>query len=373
MIKAHKKSATSIMRRSSRVYLNDLNNGKAKTLLAFLVLCHDVAQYFVDLFWQRQDFSANLADLETVHRGRDRFKITTRLSQALAKQAKEAVRSAYAKKTRKPRLRNHTVTLYSHFVTIEPYRGNAFDYAVKLIGSGAPRMVIPVKSTAHINKLLNNGWRMSKTIRLGRKKNRLFIDFLFEKPRPPIKTEGKVVGLDSNYKNGLVFSDGQIVGSNIYQRIQSFSRRQKHTHAEIKSLIGQALKQVDFSGFSMLCVEDLKYVKHRKRGKFPRVLNRRLSHWIYSYIVHLLEQYCEEQGIRLERKSPWKTSQYCRMCGKWDRRNRRGDRFQCVHCGYSDHADHNAAKNLELLGLAGVYGLRSLPNSEPCSVLQNSG
>ena len=36
----------------------------------------------------RQDFSADLADLATVHRGRDRFGITTRLAQALAKQAK---------------------------------------------------------------------------------------------------------------------------------------------------------------------------------------------------------------------------------------------------------------------------------------------
>jgi putative transposase len=151
-----------------------------------------------------------------------------------------------------------------------------------------------------------------------------------------------------------------VVGLALYQRIQQFAKRQRNTHAEIKSLLGQALKQVDFAAFKILCIEDLKWVKSGIRGTFSRQLNRRLSHWLYASIARRLEQYCEENGIRLEQKGPYKTSQYCRPCDKWDRRNRRGDRFKCVHCGYSAHADHNAAHNLELLGLAGVYGLRLL-------------
>ncbi|MGK7953510.1 MAG: hypothetical protein AB4368_33185, partial [Xenococcaceae cyanobacterium] len=43
------------------------------------------------------------------------------------------------------------------------------------------------------------------------------------------KDEGKIVGMDSNYKNGLVFSDGQSFGDPIYTRIQKFAKRQKHT------------------------------------------------------------------------------------------------------------------------------------------------
>ncbi|MFQ5873194.1 MAG: zinc ribbon domain-containing protein [Dehalococcoidia bacterium] len=146
-----------------------------------------------------------------------------------------------------------------------------------------------------------------------------------------------------------------------YATIQNFAKRQKHTHAQIKSRIGQVLKQIDFSSMRVLCVEDLKRVKVLKRGTFPRTLNRRLSHWLYAYTAEVLVRRCEEYGVRLERKNPWETSQFCRHCRTWDRRNRKGDRFGCVHCGYSDHADHNAAKNLELLGLAGVYGLRLLP------------
>lgn len=98
------------------------------------------------------------------------------------------------------------------------------------------------------------------------------------------------------------------------------------------------------------------------RGKFPRVLNRRLSHWLYGAITAWLERRCEESGIRLVRKDPWKTSQRCSKCGKWDKRSRKGDRFCCVTCGFTDHADLNAPKNLVFLELAGAYSLRSLPN-----------
>ncbi|NJR74867.1 MAG: transposase [Scytonema sp. CRU_2_7] len=68
--------------------------------------------------------------------------------------------------------------------------------------------------------------------------------------------------------------------------------------------------------------------------------------------------------IVMKVKDPFKTSQFCSTCNRWDRRNRKGDRFKCVHCGYQSHADHNAAHNLELLGTAGVYGLRSYLSSK---------
>ena len=362
MKKAHRHRPQKMMRRSSRVYLNDLNAGKADRLTEFLHRCHDALQYFVDVFWQRQDFSADLADLETVHRGRDGFGLTTRLAQALAKQAKEMVRSAHAQGKRQPQVRKHAVTLYCHFVKVERFDGS-FDWAVKLVGSGAPRMVIPAKSTAHLNAKLADGWTVAKTIRLGRDhRKRLFVDFILEKPRPSLKTEGTIEGMDSNYKQGLVLSDGQTVGQAVYERIQTFSQRQKNTKAEIKSLVGHALKQLDLSGVKTLCIEHLKHVRQGTRGKFPRTLNRRLSHWLYAYIADWLARRCEELGIRLLRKSPDYTSMTCSVCDRCDRRSRVGDRFQCRHCGFSCDADLNAALNLKRLGEAGVYGLRSLPS-----------
>lgn len=368
-----RKTKVDLMKRTARVYFSSLNEGKTELVRHFLYQCHNVTQYFVDLFWQRQDYSGKLADLPTVHKGRERFGITTRLAQALAKQAKECIKSQKKKRQRKPRLRSHVVTLYYHFVTIEPFKGKHFDWAVKLTGSGAPRLMIAVPSTQLINQRLADGWQMSKTIRLGMRGTQLWIDFIFEKKRPALKENGRVVGMDSNYKAGLVFSNAQVVGEELYPLIQGFAKRQKHTKTEIKSVLGKALKRIDFSQVQMLVIEDLKKVKHGKRGTFSRVFNRRLSHWLYAYVVSLLERKCEELGIQLERKDPFKTSQFCSHCNKWDRRSRKGDRFCCVHCGYLTHADHNAAHNLELLGVAGVYGLRSYLKSELCLKNQSFG
>jgi IS605 OrfB family transposase len=284
----------------------------------------------------------------------------------LAKQAGEVVASQRKKsKKRKPNLQNHVVTLFYHFVTVEPFRGNGFDWAIRFVGSGAPKgLGVPIPSTQPLNEKLADGWTLRQTIRLGLRKGKLFIDLLLEKKRPELKQEGRIVGMDSNYKNGLVFSDGQKVATELYQLIQGFAKRQKHTLCEIKSLLGLAIKQVDFSQIKILVIEDLKKVKSGKRGTFSRRFNRRLSHWLYAYAASLLQRHCEVFGIEVQRKDPWKTSQRCHACGKWDRRNRRGDRFLCVNCHHADHADFNASKNLEYLGLAGIYGFRLLPSSK---------
>jgi IS605 OrfB family transposase len=355
------------MRRTSRVYLPWLNPGKAETLRLFLIKCRDITQYFIDLFWQRQDFTATLADLPTVHRGRDKFGITTRLAQALAKQAKEIIRSGVRDGfKRKPNFRNPTITFCYHFVTIEAFKG-AFDLAIKFGGSGAPKVLIPLKSTSHLNAKLCDGWKVGKSIRLGLRNGRVFIDLILEKPRPPIRETGEILGLDSNYKAGLTCSDEQQIGSDVYHHIQKFAKRQKHTHAEAKSRMLHAMKSLNLEGVKTLVIENLKNVRRHTFGKFPRTLNRRLSHWLYRTYVAWLECRCEELGIRLKRKSPWKTSQCCSKCHRWDRRSRQGDTFLCVFCHHSEHADFNAPKNLVYLETLGAYGLYELQSLKLCS------
>ena len=338
MIKRHKKSNVPLMRRSACIYLNDLNARKAETLRQFLHLCHDVTQYAVDLFWQRRDCSSQLADLETVHRIRDRFGITTRLAQALAKQAKETIRSAKANGfSRKPRLRKHTVTLYSHFVRLETYHQAHFDYAAVLTGSGAPKgLAVPFQSTRLVRRRLKDGWRLDNTLRLGRTGKRLWLEVILvmERPAPYRWKRPRIVGMDANYVAGFVFSDGQQVGQEVHTRIQTFSKRQKNTFKEISDLVGKALRQVDWSRIDVLVLEKLKHVKTGRRGTFSRRFNRRLSHWLYKASEQHIRQYCEEWGIVVKQKNPWKTSQCCSHCLKWDRRSRKGERFACVFCGH---------------------------------------
>jgi len=118
---------------------------------------------------------------------------------------------------------------------------------------------------------------------------------------------------------------------------------------------------LDTDNIKLIAIENLKKVKANKRGKFSRNMNRLLSFWLYAKVGTRLERLCEERGIAISLKNPWKTSQRCSECGNIDRRNRKGEKFLCLSCHHEENADDNASKNLELLGLAGAYSLRSLP------------
>ena len=206
------------------------------------------------------------------------------------------------------------------------------------------------------------GFTLSKSVRLLIRGDNLYIDFIFEKDAPGHRTGGTVMGMDSGYIDMAVCSDGQVAGKGMSDFIRSFDRREKHTHRQVEQKAFGELRKLDLSGVKTLVIEGLHSVKSRTRGMFPRAHNRRLSHWLYAREAEWLEQRCEEQGIELRRVSPWKTSQFCRFCGKWDRRSRSGRVFMCVHCGHTDDADMNGAQNIRLLGLAGVYSLRLLPD-----------
>ncbi len=81
------------MRSTSRVYLTHTNLGKVAALRAFLLLYVNVVNYFIERFWSMKDFTPALADKLLTGRAVNRFKITARLAQCAAKQAKEIVRS----------------------------------------------------------------------------------------------------------------------------------------------------------------------------------------------------------------------------------------------------------------------------------------
>jgi IS605 OrfB family transposase len=286
-----------------------------------------------------------------------RFDLTARLLQCAGKQSLEIVKSQVKKsKKQMPRFKSLSATLDSRFWEITP-DSNAFEWLKLQSGF---KVYLPFKKTKMWNKWAEKGFALAKSIRISIKRGKLFIDFIFEKEAPAIKAEGSTEGLDLGYVNLAVCSDGQVIGEHLNEFVRTFKKREKHTHEQIKNKVLCELKKLDLSNINRLVVENLKYVKHGKRGMFSRTHNRRLSHWLYARVREWLAQHCEELGVRIDVKSPYKTSQYCHICHKWDKRNRNGEKFKCVNCGHKEHADFNASISLKLLGLAGVYSLRSL-------------
>jgi len=225
MIKAHKRKNSGSMRRASRVYLTCANVGKITLLRLFLLLYVNVVNYFIERFWSTKNFTAALADKVITSRAVNRFKITARLAQCAAKQAKEIVRSQKDRKIKTmPLLRRKVATLDNRFVKIEEFKGEAFDLGLSF-ASGMPKVTIPINQTAHMNRLWGHGWRTGATIRLGMNRRGVWIEVIFEKKRPELRTEGKVIGIDRGLRKAFVTSDGKEIGAELRDQIRGKGKR----------------------------------------------------------------------------------------------------------------------------------------------------
>jgi IS605 OrfB family transposase len=361
MIKKYKRSNSGYMRRTARIYFTEVNAGKLKQLSTFLLFYSQIVNYYIELFWSSKNFSSQLASKTITDRAVVRFNITARLAQAASKQAKEIVNSQRKKVEKQrtmPLFKNIAVNLDSRFFEISAFKGR-FDYALTF-NSGLPNIVIPFNKTKPTNTFVNNGWTLAKSIRLGLKKKSLFIDLIYEKPIPALKKTGEILGVDLGYRVPLATSDKQLLGTELKAKIEKIGKRRKSYHHYVETEVNRYVKQIDLSKIKTVAIEKLKNVKSKKRGKFSRRVNRLLSMWQYAKVTKKLEQRCEEEGVLLKFKAPWKTSQHCPSCGKIDDKSRKGDRFKCTGCGFEEHADVVGALNLKALELAGVYSLRSL-------------
>ena len=362
MVKKHKRTYSGYMRRTSRIYLNDLNKGKRDKVTQSLQEYANMVRYYIVMFWSKQDFSNKLAAKATTDKGVARFNTTARMSQLACKQAKEIINSQIKKSDKTiPRFKNVSINLDSRFFLLDRGKG-AFDWVLRLT-SGFPKIIIPFNNTQHLLKFINNGWILGKSMRMGIDDRRLWIDIIFEKQRPETKKEGVVLGLDLGYRCPIATSRKELIGQELKAKIENIGKRRKSYHHFIQTEYNRLLKCVDLSHVLLLAVEQLKNVRKNKRGKFSRRSNRLLSFWLYAKVINRLRQICEEQGVCFKFKSPWKTSQRCPMCGNIDSKNRKKDKFCCTNCGFEENADTVASMNLEFLGLAGAYSLRSLQNN----------
>ncbi|PKP55174.1 MAG: hypothetical protein CVT89_09225 [Candidatus Altiarchaeales archaeon HGW-Altiarchaeales-2] len=110
------------------------------------------------MFWSDRTFGKELATKEITDCAVKKYQITARLSQALAKQAKEIILSQHKKsKTQQtmPIFRNISLNLDSRFWTLEKFNGS-FDWALKLT-PGFPKLIIPFNNTKHSLKFINDG------------------------------------------------------------------------------------------------------------------------------------------------------------------------------------------------------------------------
>lgn len=346
------------MKRSVRIR-SPANKHKIDVVKRFLTEYNKCVNYFIHSLWSEQRFNEWYLEKPLTNSAKKRFKLSSTAIQSAAALSTQIVKSQQEKSNRKitmPRFNKLTATLDNRFWQITEKK-NTYEWLKIHAGF---KIFIPFKHTIIWNKWIDKDFKLANSIQLTMINNKLFINFIFEKPTVPIKETGEVVGMDMGYVNLATCSNSQILGKNMNKLIETFDEQEKHTRQQIRNYSYSELKNFNFSNTKVLVIENLRFLKSRTRGMFSRKHNRRLSHWQYAKVTNWLKQRCEEEGVRLVKVSPYKTSQYCRICNNWDKRNRNGEIFKCVYCGHTNHADSNAAQNIKLLGLAGVYSLRSL-------------
>ena len=352
--------------RTTRVWFGDVNPTKLSALKTLVIRGTDIQRFYVDQRWQRQDFSGRMPELVDVHKGRDRFSAPVRLVQPMAKQAAEVVASQHDLDAKtKPILRKNTITLFYHHVEVQRADHlSFFDWVLVLKGAGVPTVNLPFHGHKHLNGLLEKGYSVQRTVRFGVKKGLVYADLIMKKTLVAVpKTKGKVLGIDLNLVEGVVTSEGQRIPMS--GTPGGKHKKQSRSHQCAREQADRAVKQLDLRDISKVVLEDLRHIKNGNRGTFPRGLNRRLSHWHRGHFTKRLQERCAEEQIPVYFVNAAYTSQFCRQCFRWDRRNRNNSLFECINCGHKDHADLNAAHNIKLLQLAGAYGLCSLPNAGP--------
>lgn len=193
-----------------------------------------------------------------------------------------------------------------------------------------------------------------------------FANLSFRKTPTPLKTRGRVVGIDRGIYNIATVSNGKNYSS---KHVRGHKRRYHHNRATLqakvahgsrsakrrlnaqkgkearfsKNVLATIVKDIVDDSTKTVVIEDLTGL-YQKRGS--KSFNKLKHTWSPSLFAHLLRNRCELLGVSVEEIDPKYTSQQCNHCGHIARQNRTSSAFKCVRCGHCDHADINAAKNI---------------------------
>ena len=337
------------MIRRSQISISESNVGKLFTLDSVLDESKRVVNAFIDEVWKQKDFTSKFIG----------FKVDTwlsaRLQQCLGKQALEIVKSQRKnKKLHKPTFRKDSINIDQKIISVA-YNQNSFDIWFKLSSIGNKiSLRLPGKGHRHSHKY--DQWAAKKSYRLRKLRGKYFIDMVFEKEAPELKSEGKEIGVDIGYKKLIATSDSEKFDTGLEVVYEKIARKKQGSNAFRRALkerdnkIGESVNLLSFGELKTVVTEDLKSVKHKSRGRVFKKFNNKLQRWSYLKVLDKLSLRCEEHGVSFKKVNPAYTSQTCCSCGFRHKNNRKSASFLCLRCGMKMDADYNASINILHLG-----------------------
>ena len=342
------KVRTVVLQRAVKVSLQWIGPKDRRRLSALLQAYRAAVNFFVRLLWR----DSSLGFTTQTSKRLVRTRLSGRYRDQALKQAWELV-SATRKSAAalgvvagRPFFRGMAI-LDAKFVDVEEVEGE-HDLLVRLSSlKKGERLALPTKGTRVLRKWLSRpGARLVQGAGLG---DDALLTLWVELPKPALRLEGPVLGVDVGVRHLLATSDGMFLGSDFrdvrdkVKRRKPGSKGRGRARRERDDLICGAVKRLPWSEIAAVAVEDLRGIKRgKKRGQGKR-LRRSLAAWRPPVVHQRLLALAAENGVLAIPVPGFWNSVTCPTCGHRSRDNRSGSVFLCQGCGHLDDADHVGA------------------------------
>jgi putative transposase len=203
--------------------------------------------------------------------------------------------------------------------------------------------------------------------------NRYFLSFIVEVEPVYVDAKNQSIGIDLGIKTFAAMSNGQMVKSPDYSKLDKRlrrkqkqlarqvkgSKRREKTRLQIAKLHNQiADTRKDFlHKLSTRVVHENQVITLEDLNVSGMVKNRKLARAISLQGWREFRTLCEAKSEKLGRTfhviNRWKpTSQICSDCGfKWGKLDLSVRSVLCINCGSQHDRDENAAKNINKVGI----------------------
>jgi putative transposase len=363
------------IKRSSKCTFKFSNSTKLEQLKLVLTEYGQVANFFIDYFWEHPTSKAEL--LKPIVDLPDTW-LTARARKVAAREALDMISSAKRKAEEcneqpvKPTHRGKRMHVSSTMARFEVSRTKEFDGWLHLYSLGN-RIVLdlPLKGHKHLNKLMAQGKFLQSYII-----TEDYVQFCLEIETGPKLEQGEIVGIDTGINALASENTGKQYGLEIKQHIERVKRCPNHRNLgckgkgnkrairALKQYIDETAKEV-VENKRLVVVEKLRKMNNKTKLKrrLSKNMRRSLGAWNYRYWLMRVEAACEAGRSCFRSVAPQYTSQRCHACGHTERSNRSGESFKCKSCDYTCNADINAAKNILDRFLTGPYGAGFKPKN----------
>ena len=195
-------------------------------------------------------------------------------------------------------------------------------------------------------------------------KKQWYLIVFVEKPEPPTKNNGTVLGIDRGCKHICVLSNNQFHNSkhlrNVKGKYQYLRKRlqNKGTKSAIRLLSKLSGKENRFVKDTNHCISKkiialpfdtfvLEKLNIRTKKKLGKRFNSIIGNWSWFQLEQFLQYKAVLAGKTIQYVDARYTSQKCSCCGHIERGNRHGINFSCKKCSFKLHADLNASRNIK--------------------------